>query len=264
MDGLVDIHAHILPGIDDGPADLEDALAMARAAAEAGIGTVVATPHLRSDFPDVHTDELAQRRNALQTAIEEAGVRLRVVGGAEVSLLWALDASGDDLVTASVDQQGRDLLIETPMTSVGGIDQHLFYLRAKGFRVTLAHPERSAEFQSNQHLVAEMVEQGVLMQVNAKSLLDAGRRSPSTRFARQLCADGLVHVLASDGHRATSWRPVTSLREGVEAATVIVGAERAMWMARDAPGAIVAGAELPEAPPLVKPARRRLFGRRMG
>jgi protein-tyrosine phosphatase len=264
VDGLVDIHAHILPGIDDGPADLDDALGMARAAAEAGIGTLVATPHLRSDFPDVHLDELIQRCNALQTAIEAEGVPLRLVGGAEVSLLWALDASPDDLVIASVGQQGKDLLIETPMTGVGGIDQHLFYLRANGFRVTLAHPERSGEFQSNSHLVAELVDQGVLMQVNSKSLLDSGRRPPSSRFARQLCADGLVHVLASDGHRATSWRPVTSLQQGVEAAAAIVGAERAMWMAREAPAAIVAGTELPEAPPLLRASRRRLFGRRTG
>jgi protein-tyrosine phosphatase len=263
VDGLTDIHAHILPGIDDGPPDIEGALAMARATVQAGTGTLVATPHLRTDFPDVHLHELAERCRSLCQEIEAQGIALRLVCGAEVSLVWALEASREELVLASVGQRGTDLLIETPMTTVGGIDQHLFHLRANGFRVTLAHPERSAEFQNDEELVADLVNQGVLMQVNAKSLIDSGHRSASGRFARNLCADGLAHVLASDGHRATEWRPVTSLRQGVEAAAALIGPERAAWMARHAPSAVVAGTELPEAPPVASgPRRRRLFGRR--
>jgi protein-tyrosine phosphatase len=235
---------------------------MARATVQSGTETLVATPHLRSDFPDVHLDELADRCQRLRGVLQAERIPLRLIGGAEVSLLWALEAGREELVMASVGQRGSDLLIETPMTTVNGIDQHLFHLRANGFRVTLAHPERSGEFQHDEQLVGELVNQGVLMQVNAKSLLDSGRRSASGRFARQLCADGLVHVLASDGHRATSWRPVTSLQEGAEAAASMVGSERAAWMVRHAPNAVVEGAQLPEAPPMAAaPRRRRLFGR---
>jgi protein-tyrosine phosphatase len=234
---------------------------MARATLEAGTGTLVATPHLRSDFPDVHLHELVERCQSLRTSLEAEGISLRLVGGAEVSLLWALEATREELVMASVGQRGTDLLIETPMTTVSGIDQHLYHLRANGFRVTLAHPERSGEFQTDAQLVAELVNQGVLMQVNAKSLLESSRKSASGRFARHLCLEGLVHVLASDGHRAAEWRPVTSLREGVDAAAELVGPDRAAWMARGAPLAIVEGAELTEAPPVNAP-RRRLFGRR--
>lgn len=235
---------------------------MARATVQAGTTTVVATPHLRSDFPDVHLDELADRCRSLRQSLEAEGIPLRLVGGAEVSLLWALDASHEDLVMASVGQRGTDLLIETPTTNLAGIDQHLFHLGAHGFRVTLAHPERNAELQANPQLVAELVNQGVLLQVNAKSLLETGRESASGRYARQLCADGLAHVLASDGHRAASWRPITNLRLGVEAAEAIVGVERAAWMARDAPGAVVQGTELPEAPPVAAARRRGRLRRR--
>jgi protein-tyrosine phosphatase len=260
---LVDIHAHVLPEIDDGPSDLEGALAMARAAAQSGIRTLVSTPHLRADFPDVHLRELSQRCQGLRAAIEAECIPLRLVCGAEVSLSWALDASHEELVLASYDQRGTDLLIETPMGTVSGIDQHLFSLRADGFRVTLAHPERSGEFQADGRRLEDLIRQDVLLQVNAGSLLESRRKSGAGQFARRLCSAGLIHALASDGHRAESWRPVSNLREGAEAAAALVGAERAAWMTRDAPAAIVDGAELPE-PPEVSPSRRRprLFGRR--
>lgn len=77
MSGLVDIHAHLLPGIDDGPDDLEGSLEMARMAVSKGVQTIAATPHLRSDFPKVHLEELAKRCDQLQRAIDAEGIPLR-------------------------------------------------------------------------------------------------------------------------------------------------------------------------------------------
>jgi protein-tyrosine phosphatase len=263
VEELVDIHAHVLPGIDDGPSNLEGALAMAQAAAESGTRTLVSTPHLRSDFPDVHLHELGERCQGLRAAIEAERIPLRLVCGAEVSLVWALEASHEELVLASYHQRGTDLLIETPLGTVSGIDQHLFRLRADGFRITLAHPERSGEFQTDVRQLEELIHQEVLLQVNAGSLFESRRSSDAGRFARQLCSAGLIHALASDGHRAESWRPVSNLREGAEAAAALVGAERAAWMARDVPAAIVDGTELPQPPEISpSPRRKRLFGRR--
>ena len=93
MAAYIDLHAHVLPGIDDGPDDLEEALAMLRAAADSGIATIAATPHLRADFPDVHVEELAERCEELRTAVKREQIDIRLVGGAEVSLVWALQAS---------------------------------------------------------------------------------------------------------------------------------------------------------------------------
>src|ERR1035438_7069545 len=97
MAGYVDIHAHILPGIDDGPEDLEGSLSMARAPRGPGITTLVATPHLRADFPNVHIHELADRCRALQQAIHREQIPLRIVSGTEVALVWALDADDEEL-----------------------------------------------------------------------------------------------------------------------------------------------------------------------
>jgi protein-tyrosine phosphatase len=261
--GYVDLHSHVLPGIDDGPFDAQAAIAMLRAAAASGIGTVAVTPHLRSDFPNVHIDELERRCRELRESCAREGIELRIVSGAEVSLVWALEASDEQLALATFDQLGTDLLIETPTFDVVGLERLLYQLRAKGLRVTLAHPERSVEFQRDPSRLADLVEHGVLVQLNAETLLGAPRRSDVHRLGHHLCAEGLVHALASDAHRAAGWRPITCLAEAVPVAAQLAGPARARWMTHTAPAAILAGAELPDAPEVpTAPRRRRLLRRR--
>lgn len=262
LSGLVDIHAHLLPGIDDGPRDLESALSMARAAVGAGIEVIAATPHLRQDFPDVHLEELAERSDSLRVALKRDQISLGVIGGAETSLAWALQADDQQLALASYGQRGTDLLIEAPSDSVIGFDRLVYELLAKGFRVTLAHPERNPEFQGDPDRLDELVSQGVLLQINADSLLVTNRKSPLRRLAERLCRDGIAHALASDGHRGESWRPVTRLAEAAVAATALVGAERARWLVATSPGAIISGEPVPEPPPITIARRRPTLFRR--
>ena len=260
MDGLVDIHAHVLPGIDDGPEELEESLEMARAAASNGVRTIAATPHLRSDFPGVHVEEIAERCETLAHALRDAGIPLQIEPAAEVSLVWATEASEEHLRLATYGQLGHDLLIETP-GQVAMLDQMLHRLQAQGLRIVLAHPERSPEFQREPERLTRLAEQEVLLQVNAMSLLAPGR-SGVRRLAERMCRDGLAHVIASDAHRATEWRPVTALPEGIEAAAALVGAARAHWMAAAVPQAITEAKAVPEAPPIeAVPERRGLFRR---
>jgi protein-tyrosine phosphatase len=233
---------------------------MARAAVESGITTIAATPHLHPDFPGVHVAEIHERCEQLRAELEREQIPLEVVSGAEVSLTWALDASDEQLAAASYRQQGHDLLIETPFSQAVGIDRFLHQLRTKGFRITLAHPERNDRFRQDTAPLAALVEQGVLLQLNADSLLGPGGGRSTKRAARELLTGGLAHVIASDGHRGSGWRPVARLAEAVEAATELVGPERANWMAQSAPAAIVNGTELPSAPVIDRPRRtRRLF-----
>jgi protein-tyrosine phosphatase len=262
--GYVDIHAHVLPGIDDGPRDLEGALALLRAAADSGTTTIAATPHLRSDFPDVHIEELAGRLQAVRDAAACEQIPIQVVCGAEASLLWALEAPDEDLRLATYHERGTHLLVETPAGSGSELDHLLYQLRLRGLRIILAHPERRYEFQRDISQIQDLVDQGVLLQINADSLLGGGRRSAARRLAEQLCTEGLVHALASDGHRSRSWRPVTRLALGVKAAATLVGEERARWMSADAPRAILAGTELPAAPPVVGGRSRWAFRPRSG
>ena len=262
MSGYVDIHAHILPGLDDGPSTVEDALAMAQAAIDAGTTTLASTPHLRGDFPNVHVRELAERCSALRERVANHGLVLDIVCAAEISLTWALDADDEETRLASFGQRGTDLLIETPRSNTIGLDTLLYQLRARGFRITLGHPERTRAFQLDPSPLYALVEQGVLLQVNADSLLGDDRRSDTCRLGVDLCRAGLVHALASDGHRGESWRPVSRLAAAAAAAAELVGPDRARWMAIDAPAAVVSGEELPEAPAVVsRKRRRRLWGR---
>lgn len=246
MTGLVDIHAHLLPGIDDGPGELSGSLTMARAALASGTTRMAATPHLRPDFPDVQVGEIAGRVEVLRRELSLAGVELEVVSGAEVSLLWALDASEDDLRLASYAQRGSDLLVETP-DDVSMLEQLLYQIRRHGYRVTLAHPERNPWFAQSPDRLARLAEQGVLLQVNADALL-APRHSRIRKLAERLCREGLAHVIASDGHRGEEWRPVRRLAAGFEALSGLVGGERAAWMAREVPAAILDGQPLPPEP----------------
>jgi protein-tyrosine phosphatase len=256
MNRYVDIHAHVLYGIDDGPADRPDAEAMLRTAARSGTAAIVATPHLRSDFPDVHVNELAARADELRAWIGEQGLEIELINGGEVGLVWALDAADEALRLASYGQRGGDLLIETPNTIVG-LEALLYQVRTRGFRVTLAHPERSREFQRDPSMLEALVERGILVQINADALLGDPKRSPTAKLAHQLCEDGLAHALASDSHRASRWRPVNVMPQAVAAAAELVGARRAEWLAVDSPAAIVAGRPLPEPPLIVAPQRGR-------
>jgi protein-tyrosine phosphatase len=231
---------------------------MARTAVGHGIETIAATPHLRADFPQVHVEEIAQRCELLRTALTRDGIPLRIVAGAEASLPWALDADEKALALASYGQLGTDLLIETP-AQPSLLEGLLGAVQGQGFRVTLAHPERSQALYRRPERIDALREQGVLLQINAGALL-ARSGSATRKFAEHLCRSGLADVLASDGHRGFSWRPVTDLTQGVQAAVRLVGAARANWMASEAPAAILSGTELPPAPP-VEPRQGRRWRR---
>jgi protein-tyrosine phosphatase len=243
---MIDLHTHVLPGVDDGPADLPASLALLAAAEEEGTLRLAATPHVRPDHPGVVPGELAGRVSALATAAAEAGLKIELIAGGEVDLLWAQHADDDELLAVSLGQHGRDLLVETPYGALSDrFEDQLFTLSVRGYRVLLAHPERSPTFQHDRRRLATLVEHGTLLQVTAVSLSSTERRSRSRRLALELVRRRLAHVIASDAHGGHI--PRSGLRAGVEAAARIAP-RRAEWMVTDAPAAILAGDPLPEAP----------------
>lgn len=253
---MIDLHVHLLPGVDDGPATLGSALALARSLVAGGVGTAVATPHLRHAPPSARPDELAGRVRSLCEALAADGVELAVRPGAEVELLWALRASTAELQLASLGGTGRWLLVETPYGELPErFEEHLFGLVARGFAIVLAHPERSPTLQRRPDRLVAMVERGSRLQVTGGALL--GRRgSASGRLARALVRDGLAHVLASDAHGADGPHRA-SLSEAHEAAERLrTGAGDALTV--DGPEALLAGEDPPSLPPA---GRRRRFRR---
>jgi protein-tyrosine phosphatase len=257
---VIDLHCHLLPGIDDGPATTAESLALATELAADGVRSAAATPHVRPDFPDVVGDELGARRAELQGAIDAAGIQLQVLPGAEVDLTYGLELSDDELRVLSLGGGGSALLVETPYGPVSDLfEEQLFSLTLRGFRPLLAHPERNRAFQETPERLAGLTGRGVLLQVTAEALLRSPRRSATGRLAADLVERGLVSVLASDAHGGHIARE--SLSQGLAAARKLVG-PRASVLVEDAPAAIVAGLQLPDPPR--REVRRRLFGRRRG
>jgi len=258
---VVDLHTHILPGIDDGPADMDGSLVLARELAAEGVETVAATPHLRGDHPGVVVGELAARTAALGERLAEAGVPLAVVPAAEVSLEWAQEATDAELGLASFDQRGTDVLVETPYEALTDtFEEMIFGIMLRGFRILLAHPERSVSFQRDIERLEALVGRGVVLQVTADAVTGSGRRSPGRRLGSALLRSGLAAVLASDAHGHTRR---ASLATGVAAARRLAPA-RAEWMATAAPAAILAGEPLGPPPEPDTGHRVRLLGRRRG
>lgn len=245
---MYDLHSHVLPGIDDGPAGLDGSLAMARVAQRAGTRVLAATPHVRADHPRVVPAEIPERVRTLNRALEAAGIDLTVVSGGEVALLDALERDVEELRLVTYAGNGRDLLLETPWTGLTSRFELLVKdVRRRGFRVLLAHPEMSGDFQRDPARLGRMVADGVLVQVTASSLLGASS-SERRRLVMHALREGWVHVIASDGHRA-DWRPPSltealteMMRQSPEAASELE------WMVTEAPQSIVEGRDLPPRP----------------
>jgi len=259
---VIDLHCHILSAIDDGSADDAEALRLAEGLVADGVGTVAATPHLRSDHPAVRVDELAGRCAALASHLAAAGIALAVAPGAEVDLLWAIDASEEDLRLASLGQTGRYLLLETPYGPLTSTFEALVFehVMLAGLTVLLAHPERSPTFQQDPRRLAQLTRQGVLLQVTAPALLTRRSRSGSRKLAMALLGDGLVHCLASDSHGGPDGRP-PNLSPARDAAAQL-DAGYAEWLVNEAPEKILAGEELPPVPADHAKPRRRPWRRR--
>jgi protein-tyrosine phosphatase len=253
---MIDIHTHILHGLDDGPAQLGGSLDFARAAVAAGTTTIVATPHIRDDYPfDLDTRD--EHMEHLRAALAEHEIPLELVSGGEVSLAKSLDMSTEDLHRVALGG-GPYLLVESPYgPATDLLEQTLFNLQARGFRPVLAHPERSPSFQTDVDRLATLVERGMFTSITAASV--AGRFGRTVRRATvEMLSAGLVHDIASDAHD-TSRRP-PDLRPGVESldAAGLRGNDSADWFTRDVPGAMLAGEPLPPAPQRRR--QRRLAG----
>jgi protein-tyrosine phosphatase len=201
----VDLHFHLLPGVDDGPGDLQESLELARAALGEGTHTVVATPHVREDLGPTDAREIAARVRELRSALVAAGIPLEVACGGELGHEMAFRLDRDELNLLAQGPPGaRWLLVETPFHGIGE-DFHAATaeLRALGFGVLVAHPERSADAALEDAAgLRREVAAGSQAQLNALSLT-GGHGEDARRSAWALLADGLVAVVASDAHGPT-------------------------------------------------------------
>ncbi len=244
---MIDLHTHVLPGVDDGARDLDEALALLREMAADGVRMVAATPHLRADHPRVDPNALAGQVAALQDAVDDAGIPVELLPGGEVDMAWAYRSGGDELRKVSYRQRGSDLLLEAPYAPLApAFDGLITRLHERDYRILLAHPERNPTFQHEPARLAALVADGVLLQVGADSLIELPRRSRTRRLATSLVSEGLAHVLASDSHGMSSGR--RPLLSAAAVAADRLAPRSSEWLLMEAPAAILAGEPLPRRP----------------
>jgi protein-tyrosine phosphatase len=247
---VIDLHAHVLPGIDDGPPTLEASLALARAAVASGTRVMVATPHINERYGRAAT-ELDQVVSNLQVELDRVGIPLELRQGAEVA--GARVADLDDSTLRRVALGGGEwILLETPFERAEDVEGAIRDLRARGLGVVLAHVERSGPLRRDPTRVRRMVEAGALVSITADSL--RGRfGSTARRFAALLLREGLVHNVASDAHDAERRPP--DMRPGLRA----VGSRALVdYFTVDVPRAVLEGEPVPSRPPPERSWRRWL------
>ena len=236
---VIDLHSHVLPGLDDGVRTLEDACELAAVAAAEGVTAIAATPHVRADYPT--TVEVMEEGVAeLRAELALRGIDIQIIHGAELDLglLWAVP--WPELLRFTFAQTGRYLLLEVPYRGLPlALEAAVTRLVQRGVTPLLAHPERNPEVQDRPDRVAPLVEAGALVQVTAASI--CGDRDRAAQAAALRLVDlGLVHVLASDAHGPHI------ARDGLAAAARRVDPALARYLTVDVPAAIVAGDPVPE------------------
>jgi protein-tyrosine phosphatase len=239
---MIDLHSHVLPGLDDGASGIEGSVEMAQEAAAAGITRLAATPHVRDDYPTT-APEMLDALAIVRSAVRERGIDLEILPGAEIALdsLRTLDI--DDLTPFGLGGSPNHLLIELPFFG-WPLDtaEQLRRLREAGYTAVLAHPERNSAVQESPERLAGLVESGALVQLTAASIT-GGFGAAAERSSRTLLSAGLAHLVATDTHRAhgrgSALGPaLESLRDPA----------LARWLTRDVPEAIVEGSRCPPRP----------------
>ena len=239
---FVDIHCHLLPGLDDGAKSWEESLAMAAMAAEDGVGTVVATPHQLGAYAHIDADNIRRNASRLQQQLSERGITVELVPGADVRIDEALLPRLRQGQVLTLADRRKHVLLELPHELYFPIAGVLDGLRAAGLVGVLSHPERNQGLLKQPQTTAALVDSGCLMQVTAGSLTGAFG-SASREMAEWMLEEGLVHFLATDAHGLRSRRPL--LRRAFERAAQLAGEETAVDLCCRNPAAVIAGQEVP-------------------
>lgn len=238
-DGMIDIHCHLLPGIDDGARTLAEALDMARAAVANGIKYSVMTPHLHPGRYENTRTTIEAALVDFQNALRREEIPLECGAAAEVRLspeILPLMEQNELAFLGEMDGY-RILLLEFPHSHIPlGADNLVKKLLDNKIRPIIAHPERNKDVIKDLAKIELFVEMGCLLQLTASAV--AGRfGAGSQQCARQLLELGTVTVLATDAHNLKGRRP--ELREGMDAAAEIIGTEAAQALVQENPWAIV-------------------------
>ena len=254
---MIDIHCHILPGVDDGAKTLEESLEMCRMAAADGVTTIVGTPHQHDGVYNTPSATILAKVQLLNAALKQAQIPLTILPGADVYI----DVNTVDKITngeiMTINQTKRYFLLEFPAhTLPTNIENIVFNLMLKNVVPILTHPERIGEVQQHPNRVYDLVSLGVLSQITAMSLTGGFGRH-AQKCAKTLVEHNLAHIIASDAHSIESRPPI--LTKGVKEAAKIIGKEQALAMVTTIPQQVISGKPVEDLEPPI-PIKRGWFG----
>ncbi|RKY67345.1 MAG: hypothetical protein DRQ08_00210 [Candidatus Latescibacterota bacterium] len=247
---MIDMHCHLLPGVDDGPKDWDESLALVRQGAEDGIKAALVTPHLGELNPG-YAEVVKEKFSELVGRVREEGIDMRLILGAEVAFDLGLERLKEfGLGTFG----GRYFLLELlPLGFVSpSLEEVLFNLHLEGLRPVLAHIERYPGLVDDTKRLEKLVRTGALLQVNAEAFL---RKQAKTVL--KLVRMGLVHIVGSDAHDPRS-RPMR-MAEAYGVVKEKLGARMAERIFEETPEALLSGEEV-DLEPMAKE-ERSIFGR---
>ncbi|HJQ81770.1 MAG TPA: CpsB/CapC family capsule biosynthesis tyrosine phosphatase [Lacipirellulaceae bacterium] len=242
MTSFVDIHCHILPGLDDGARDWDESLAMAQLAVADGTSTIIATPHQLGGYGRNRRDAIRLRVGELKKHLADAGVHLMVLPGADVRVE---DQLVEQLVSGTVltlGDHGRHVLLELPHELYLPLEPLVERLARHDIVAILSHPERNEGILRRPHVLDPLIDAGCLLQITAGSLCGSFGE-PCRRLAESLVARGVAHFVATDGHGAKARRPL--MRRAYERVIELVGVEMAAALCCHNPALVAAGQPVP-------------------
>ncbi|MFD1020164.1 tyrosine-protein phosphatase [Thalassobacillus hwangdonensis] len=197
---MIDIHCHILPGVDDGAQTLEDSLAMAREASKQGVDTIVATPHHRNGQFDNPRLQIFHQVQDLNEELERAGIPVKILSGQETRINGEMveDLESEELLPLNV--TSKYVFVELPSDQVPHYTKQVLYdMQMAGYKPVIVHPERNKKIVEQPDLLYQFVKNGAFAQVTAASV--AGKFGKNIqKFSHQLIENNLVHLVASDAH----------------------------------------------------------------
>ena len=239
---MIDIHTHILPGVDDGAKTIDQSLFMVKQGEKAGIKTICATPHILQQVTPQLEEKIHRSFDLLKTKIAESGGKVEIVLGSEIYVREDMDTlKRFDFFT--LNNTGRYLLMELPWGQLPPhVDRIVFELQLEGQIPIIAHPERCIIAKRQLVNVEDLVQKGALMQINAGSLLGFfGRKIKS--ITGELLRRNLVHFIASDAHDHL-FRSIEILPQAFIRASKIIGEKKAKELVVSNPRQVIQGEKL--------------------
>ncbi len=204
---MIDIHSHILPGLDDGSPDMETSIKMAEIAVSEGITKMIATPHFIEEDKELERSEVIERVAQLNRELRNRSIDLEIFPGEEVFLTPNIAQLYEEGKIITLCDQEKYILIELPLMSIPVYSLDVIYsMGLKGLKVIIAHPERNREIAKNPERLKEFIRIGALVQVNSLSLTGVfGRKAK--RAAEKIIKLGMTHIIATDCHTARARSP---------------------------------------------------------